>query len=102
VILGYRRGVIRVWRARGEAYKETVIRRRWKGFTEFMFWGCFSWDSKGPCHIWRTQSVVERKRDDLELAELNERLEATAKAKWELSSGLRRVNLRRNPGGKKL
>jgi hypothetical protein len=66
-----------------------------------MFWGCFSWDSKGPYHIWRTQSVAERKKDDLELAELNEKLKATARAEWELSSGLRRINLRRNPGGKK-
>lgn len=37
VILGHRRGAVRVWRAREEAYEETVIRRRWKGFTEFMF-----------------------------------------------------------------
>lgn len=66
-----------------------------------MFWGCFSWDSKGPYHIWRTQSIAERKKDDLELAELNEKLKATARAEWELSSGLRRINLRRNPGGKK-
>src|SRR6266516_1580934 len=101
VILGHRRGAVRLWRTRGEAYEETVIRRRWKGFSEFMFWGCFSWDAKGPYHIWRKQNVAERKKDDLELAELNEKLEATAKAEWELSSGLRRINLQRNPGGKK-
>jgi hypothetical protein len=45
-----------------------------------MFWGCFSWDSKGPYHIWRAQGVAKRKKDNLELAELNERLKATAKA----------------------
>jgi transposase len=90
-----------VWRAADEAYEDTVIRRRWKGFSEFMWWSCFSYDFKGPYHIWRTQTVAERKRDDIKLAELNETLEAAARAEWELSTGLRRINLRRNPGGKK-
>jgi hypothetical protein len=42
VILGHRRGAVRVWRASNEAYNPTVIRRRWKGFSEFMWWSCFS------------------------------------------------------------
>ena len=100
-ILNHRRGTIRVWRASNEAYEDTVVRRRWKGFSEFMFWGCFSYDFKGPCHIWRTQTVAQRKKDDTELAELNATLEPTTKAEWELLTGLRRINLRRNPGGKK-
>ena len=49
----------------------------------------------------RTQSVAEGKNDDVELAELNERLEAPAIAEHEHSSSVRRVNLRRTPGGKK-
>jgi hypothetical protein len=66
-----------------------------------MWWSCFSWDHKGPYHIWRAQTDIERKKDDLELAELNKQLEVTTKAEWELSTALRRINLRRNPGGKK-
>jgi hypothetical protein len=61
VVLSHRRGATRVWRASGEAYEDIVIRRRWKGFSEFMFWGCFSCDFKGHCHIWRTQTVSQRK-----------------------------------------
>lgn len=45
-----------------------------------MFGGCFSYDRKGPCHIWKTQTVAQRKKDDLELAQLNEQLEEAAKA----------------------
>jgi hypothetical protein len=79
VILGHRRGAIRVWRAPDEAYAESVIRRRWKGFNEFMFWGCFTYNSKGPCHIWKTQTVTQRKKDNLELEQLNNELETAAK-----------------------
>jgi transposase len=37
VILGQRRGAVRLWRRPQEAYESTVIRHRWKGFSEFMF-----------------------------------------------------------------
>ena len=37
VILGQRRGTVRLWRRSGEAYEKTCIRQRWKGFSEFMF-----------------------------------------------------------------
>ena len=88
MILGYRRDAVRLWRTREKAYDETVIRRRWKRFSEFMFWGCFSWDSKGPYYIWRAQSVAERKKNNLELAELNEKLKANTKVERKLSSDL--------------
>jgi hypothetical protein len=101
VILGHRRGAVRVWRSLEEAYEDTMIRRRWKGFTEFMFWGSFSYDHKGTYYIWKTQTVAERKKDDLELDQLNKELEAAAKTEWEITTGLQRINLRRNPGGKK-
>jgi hypothetical protein len=42
-----------------------------------------------------------RKTDDEELAQLNEELQAAAKAEWEISTGLQRINLRRNPGGQR-
>ena len=101
VVLGHRRGAVRLWRAPDEGLEKTVIRERWKGYTEFMFWGCFSYDRKGPCHIWKQQTVAQKKKDDLDLAEVNTLLEPIAKAEWELSTGVRRINLRRNPGGKK-
>ena len=36
VILGHRRGAIRVWRSADEAFNPIVIRSRWKGFSSFM------------------------------------------------------------------
>ena len=40
------RGYIRVWRITLEVYDKHCIRCRWKGFKEFMFWGCFSYNKK--------------------------------------------------------
>jgi hypothetical protein len=51
VILRHRRGGIRVWRRAWEKYKKTCMSQRWKGVSEFMFWGYFTYDKKGPCHI---------------------------------------------------
>ena len=42
VVLGARRGSTRIWRKSDEAFEKLVIRNRWKGYLEFMFWGCFS------------------------------------------------------------
>ena len=50
IVLLHRRGGYRVWRTKEEALSRSCIRERWKGASEFMFWGCFSYDRKGPCH----------------------------------------------------
>jgi len=39
-----------------------------------MFWGCFSWDKKGPCHIWTKETAQEKKQSEEELEEINEAL----------------------------
>jgi transposase len=100
VVLGSRRGGIRLWRKSGEAFEESCIRRRWKGYSEFMFWGCFTWDSKGPCHIWTKETKAEKDASILELAELNKALEPDAKRQWELNSGFQRLGLRNKRGRK--
>jgi hypothetical protein len=45
------RGKRRVWRKESERFHGDVITRRWKGFSEFMWWSCFTYDEKGPFHI---------------------------------------------------
>jgi len=45
------RGKRRVWRKKDETYYDHVIARRWKGFSEFMWWSAFTYDEKGPYHI---------------------------------------------------
>ena len=51
VQLGGTRRKRRVWRKPDEAYHKHVIRRRWKGFSEFIFQRVFSYNKKGLCYI---------------------------------------------------
>ena len=36
-----------------------------------MFWGCFSFDKKRPCHIWKTETAQEKKDAQKEIDEWN-------------------------------
>ncbi len=100
VVLGHRRGGYRVWRKADEAYNKSVIRPRWKGYSEFMFWGCFSYDKKGPCHIYTPETKKEREAAQKQIDTLNEELEPIQRASWELNTGVARLGLRNKPGKK--
>ena len=65
-----------------------------------MFWGSFSYDKKGPCHIWKNETVKERREADQELEALNAALEPAAKEAWELDMRMSRLNLQRKPAGR--
>ena len=67
-----------------------------------MFWGCFSYDYKGPCYIWKTETAQEKIAAEKEFTKLNKALEPIAKIEWELATSMRRVNLNRRPGGRAL
>ena len=60
VVLGSRRGRRFQWRTPNEKYAQTCIRSIWKGCSEFMFWGCFSYEKKGPFHIWKPETAAEK------------------------------------------
>jgi hypothetical protein len=83
VQLGGIRGKRRVWRLPGEAYNKHCIRRRWKGFSEFMFWGSFSFDKKGPCHVWEKETPQEKRDRKADLDARNSLIEKANKEKWE-------------------
>ncbi len=67
---------------------------------EFMFWGSFLYDKKGPCHIWTKETAVERKKANEELAALNAAREETCCTEWELTTGMRWTGLWNLPGKK--
>ena len=52
-----------------------TLRNRWKGFSEFMFWGSFSWDYKGPCYIWEKETGKEKKESAAAIEQLSAELE---------------------------
>ena len=101
MVLGHRRGAIRVWRTPDERFNPTVMRERWNGASEFMFWGSFSYDKKGPFHIWKTETKKEKEAATKELNALNAAAEPEAKAAWELVTAMRRLNLRGGTRGRK-
>jgi transposase len=98
IILGHRRGQWRVWRSPADRFKPSVVRNRWKGASEFMFWGSFSYDRKGPCHIWQVETAKQRRDAQNEIDELNEQLEPELRRAWELETGMNRLGLRNRPG----
>jgi hypothetical protein len=100
VVLGRRRCRVRVWRTKDERFEASVIRPKWKGASEFMFWGSFSYEKKGPYHIWKTETAAEQKAAKKDLQTLNDSMEKEAREKWQLATGMRRLVLRhgRTPG----
>jgi hypothetical protein len=98
VILGHRRGTVRIWRSRDQGFEPTCIRERWKGYSEFMFWGAFSYNFKGPYHIYQPETA-RMKREAQEWCDImNTTHEDQYRQDWELENGIRRLNLRRRSG----
>jgi len=100
VVLGHRRGSYRIWRKSDEAFVRSCIRERWKGYSEFMFWACFSYDKKGPCHCWLPELAAEKKQAEKEIEAMNKELEPILREEWELGTGMSRLGLRGQPGPK--
>jgi hypothetical protein len=44
-----------------------------------MFWGCYSYDYKGPCHIYRAETKAEKKEAEKEINKLNANIEPVAR-----------------------
>jgi transposase len=98
VILGHRRGGDKVWRQPEEVNNPTCRKTRGSGYMTFMFWGCFSYDWKGPCFIWPGEETAAEKAEAIkQLEELNQQREEPCRQEWLLANGLRRVNIAR-PG----
>ena len=47
VVLGHWRGGYRIWQCPDQRFLKSTMRERWKGHSEFMFWGCSPYDSAG-------------------------------------------------------
>lgn len=66
-----------------------------------MFWGCFSYDWKGPIHIWKAETAAEKEKARREIDTLNKILEPYARQKWERETTERRAKLRQPIRGRK-
>ena len=100
IVLNQRRGGYRIWRTSDEVYTKSAIRKRWKGYSEFMFWGSFTYDKKGPCHCFLPESAAEKRIIQRTIDEMNKELEPILRTEWELKTSMSRLSLR-NLGGPK-
>jgi hypothetical protein len=66
-----------------------------------MWWSAFSWDHKGPYHIWAKETTAQKKAAQKEIDEYNGAHEMSARIEWELETAMRRLNVNRNPSGRK-
>jgi hypothetical protein len=48
-----------------------------------MFWGSFSYNKKGPCHVWEKETIEEKKERKANLDARNKKNEKRDKRKWE-------------------
>ena len=85
VCLGTRRACIRVWRDSTESYNKTCVHRRWKGYSEFMSWGSFSYDKKGAMHNWKDETAAEKKAAIEHLKRLNDIAESAVKEEMRIN-----------------
>jgi len=70
-----------------------------------MFWGCFTYEKKGPCHIWEAETLQEKRIRKADLDTRNSAREEEDKRRWELKEKekydafIRKHG--RRPGGKR-
>ena len=65
-----------------------------------MFWGCFTYDEKGPCHCWLPETKREKEESEEALKTMNEELEPILRDEWELQSKMGRLSLQTKRGRK--
>jgi transposase len=102
IVLDHRREAVRIWRTVKEGRKsvKSTVRVRWHEAHEFMFWECFSYDWKGPCHCWKSKTKEEKAEVKVWLDEMNAALKISERENWELINDMRRLSTR-NLLGKK-
>ena len=66
-------------RKSNKRFVRSYIRKRWKGASEFIFWGAFSYDKKGPCHCWAPETAAEKKASIKAIEKINKELEPLLK-----------------------
>jgi hypothetical protein len=68
-----------------ERYHLNCIKRRYNNYLEAMFWGCFTYDCKGPCHIYHKETEEQKETNQGEMDRINEEeVEAECREKFDI------------------
>jgi hypothetical protein len=68
ILVGEHRGMQRVLQTPEERFYPDVIEVQYNNYSEAMFWGCFLYDQKGPCHIY-IEETAEQKAEYVQMIE---------------------------------
>jgi len=60
ILVREHRGPNKISRKPDERYNPDCIEVRYNNYSEAMFWGCFSYDFKGPCHVYYPETANEK------------------------------------------
>jgi hypothetical protein len=74
IVVSAKRGQQNISRMAGqeERYHPDCIKRRYNNYSEAMFWACFTYDHKGPCHIYYPETAEQKAENEERIERLNE------------------------------
>jgi hypothetical protein len=85
IVVSAKRGMQNISQAlREDRYHLDCIERRYNNYIEAMFWGCFTYDCKGPCHIYYKEIEEQKEVNEAEMDRINEEeVEAECRAAFD-------------------
>jgi hypothetical protein len=72
IIVSAKRGQQNISWYLDERYHPDCIEQRYNNYSEAMFWGCFTYDHKGPCHIYYPETAEQKKANEEKMDKLND------------------------------
>jgi len=88
-------GKRRIWRRADEAYDNTCVVVRWKGFASFMWWSCFTYDRKGPYYIWPKETKAMKQKCEKDLKDWNAEIFERDYEEWKTALPIAHLSLDR-------
>jgi hypothetical protein len=80
ILVGEKRGQQKISRTIEERHHKDCIDRRYNNYSEAMFWACFTYHHKGPCHIYYKETAKQKEEYDA-LIKKNNNKEIEAEAR---------------------
>jgi hypothetical protein len=84
ILVSEHRGLQNLSRTPDKRYHPDVIKRQYNNYSEAMFWDCFSYNYKGPCHIYYKETEEQKIFYKEKMQQNNDKeIEAKARAEFD-------------------
>jgi hypothetical protein len=103
ILVGEHRGHNKLLRKPEEKYDDDCIEVRYKHYSEAMFWGSFSYDTKGPCYVYLRETAAQTERYTAIIDAHNTLQLPQIRTEWRAKEALKALKytvLHRKPPGK--